>query len=258
MHVLKSWSRASSLQLSLGALAAAALVAAAVIHFRETPPLPGDGACASLVRRHPWEPRPENRQANQTLPTEPVAFNVNPHWQGWRQKASRVTGNFTGTTDEVIQWAACKWGFDEHLVRALAFKESSWKQSAQGDYCADGTPRSFGIIQIRHGYCDGRLANGGHPWTLLSTALNLDYGLAILRACYEGDFYDGGPWLYGGQKIVGDLWGCVGFYYSGQWYDGGAKSYIAAVKPILAEKPWISQWGWPGEESEALAASDPD
>ena len=31
--------------------------------------------------------------------------------------AARVTGNFTGTTDMILQWAACKWGIDEDIVR---------------------------------------------------------------------------------------------------------------------------------------------
>jgi autotransporter family porin len=36
----------------------------------------------------------------------------------------RVTGNFTGTTDEIIQWAAHKWGIDEDVVRSVATAES--------------------------------------------------------------------------------------------------------------------------------------
>ena len=40
----------------------------------------------------------------------------------------RVTGNFTGTTDEILQWAACKWGIDEDLVRAQVAIESWWDQ----------------------------------------------------------------------------------------------------------------------------------
>ena len=44
---------------------------------------------------------------------------------------SRVDGNFTGTTDEILQWGACKWGFDEDLVRAIAATETWWKQPAK-------------------------------------------------------------------------------------------------------------------------------
>jgi hypothetical protein len=48
-------------------------------------------------------------------------------WDGWL--LPRVTGHFTGTTDEILQWAACKWGLPDNLVRAVAARESSWYQS---------------------------------------------------------------------------------------------------------------------------------
>ena len=35
-----------------------------------------------------------------------------------------VTGGFTGTTDEIIQWAAHKWGIPEDILRAVAVNES--------------------------------------------------------------------------------------------------------------------------------------
>jgi len=47
--------------------------------------------------------------------------------------ARRIDGNFTGTTDEIIRWGACKWGFDEDIVRAVAVNESYWRQSQLGD-----------------------------------------------------------------------------------------------------------------------------
>ena len=111
--------------------------AAYVSYFGTLPPgapLPGEAACAREVARDPWEPRPDNRVANQT----------NPFTQGFRLRDSylgsygpgyedRVTGNFTGTTDEIIRWGACKWGFDENTVRAQAVVESFWRQSTRGD-----------------------------------------------------------------------------------------------------------------------------
>ena len=57
---------------------------------------------------------------------------------------NRVTGNFTGTTDEIIQWVACKWGVDEDAVRAQIIKESYWYQSNVGD-----NGESFGLGQVR-------------------------------------------------------------------------------------------------------------
>ena len=56
----------------------------------------------------------------------------------------RVDGDFAGTTDEIIQWAACKWGIDEDIVRAQVIKESYWYMSAIGD-----GGESFGLGQVR-------------------------------------------------------------------------------------------------------------
>ncbi|HEX3564080.1 MAG TPA: carbohydrate binding domain-containing protein, partial [Acidimicrobiales bacterium] len=70
-----------------------------------------------------------------------------------------------------------------------------------------------------------------------STAFNLDVSLMYHRLCYQGYV----QWLtsigYTSYK-AGDLWGCVGQWYSGNWYDAGAKSYITTVQSYLASKPW--------------------
>ena len=67
----------------------------------------------------------------------------------------RVTGNFTGTTDEIIQWAACKWGIDEDIVRAQTAMESWWHQSTVGD-----NGESFGLMQVRQPYWGWAFNNG--------------------------------------------------------------------------------------------------
>ena len=36
-----------------------------------------------------------------------------------------VTGNYAGTTDEIIQWAALKWGFAPDVLRAVAVIEAA-------------------------------------------------------------------------------------------------------------------------------------
>lgn len=216
--------------------------------------LPSESTCAANVRRGSWEPRPENFTANHTVPDAPVPWANTPqqlYWKLWIQKRNRVTGNFTGTTDEIVQWASCKWGIDENTVRAVAANESSWNQSARGDF-ANGAYHSFGIMQVRHDSADGSLDNGGFPETLEHTALNVDFFAAQLRSCFEGDFYDGGLWLYGGIQIKGDIWGCIGSYYSGNWYDSAARSYITRIQGILATKPWLS---WTSTSVSALTAS---
>jgi hypothetical protein len=93
-------------------------------------------------------------------------------------------------------------------------------------------------MQVKDHYSNGSPVHGGYPWTQRSTALNVDFFGARLRACLDGDFYDGGDWLYGGRRVKGDLWGCVGAWYSGAWYDSDSRRYIDQVKAILAARPW--------------------
>jgi len=168
----------------------------------------------------------------------PAAGGVDSRWN--TQIMPRVTGNFTGTTDEIIQWAACKWGFDEDIVRAVAVGESSWRMSQLGDYrddpakCAPGygtpCPTSFGMMQVKW-----TAHPATYPLSKQSTAFNIDYILAVRRGCFEG--YE--TWLskYGGYR-AGDQWGCVGRWYSGKWHDAAADDYITRRKADLVDRAW--------------------
>ena len=82
-----------------------------------------DSYCASAVKPNSFEPRPDNDQANHTVAATPYNWSVENYWTLWRDKRDKVTGNFTGTTTEIIQWAACKWGIDEDTIRADAVIE---------------------------------------------------------------------------------------------------------------------------------------
>src|SRR5205809_8108523 len=81
-------------------------------YFQLLPPgsaLPSDAECAARVHRSPWEPRADNYAANHASVTNTLSSfsQFSSTWNS--QYRSRVTGNFKGTTDEIIQWAACKW-----------------------------------------------------------------------------------------------------------------------------------------------------
>jgi hypothetical protein len=201
--------------------------------------LPSDQTCASQVKKTA-EQKPGNNTANHTKPSS------KPNLQGnfgsdpvANQDLARVDGNFTGTTDEILQWAACKWGWDVDMIRADAVVESNWNQNAQGavqtdsSKCVDGMKApcalAFGIIQVRADFHPNT-----YPYTAQSTAFDVDYALALQRACFDGH-------LYLGAKTKGDAWGCVGAYYSGQWLDSGAQSYIAKVQAQYNAKPW-TKW----------------
>ncbi|MBA2575190.1 MAG: hypothetical protein H0V05_00860 [Euzebyaceae bacterium] len=212
--------------------------------FATLPPgstLPSDAECAAKVRRSDWEPRSQNHSANHTVPDSvsiPAWDGVDSHWN--TQIMPRVTGNFTGTTDEIIQWGACKWGFDEDNVRAVAVGESNWHMSQLGDDrddpddCAPGysapCPTSFGIMQVKW-----TAHPGTHPLSELSTAFNVDYALAVRRGCFEG--YE--TWLgdYGDYR-AGDEWGCIGRWYSGRWHDADGDGYISRRRADLADRAW--------------------
>jgi autotransporter family porin len=225
-------------------------------------PLPSGDTCAGLVHRSAWEPRPENATANRTSPAF-VSLPGYTVYDGFddraRGLADRVNGRFQGTTDEIMQWASCKWGIPDDIVRAMAVTETGWYQglrdtagvpvsgSGFGDFsrnpakCQVGysipCPQSFGLLQVK-----ATSEPGTFPWSRDSTAFNVDYALMVWRVCYEGGIswlarYPGGSTPYQG----GDPWGCVGFWYSGNWYgyDGGATTYIQTVKGYTTAKPWV-------------------
>lgn len=213
--------------------------------------LPSDAQAAAQVKCSKWEPRPANDAANNTVPTGTLPRVGDGGMQNSQAVFGRVTGNFKGTTDEIIQWASIKWGLSDDMVRAVAYAESQWWQNRKdangqpvphygyGDYgnCpatsrypASG-PGSYGITQVK--WCthnDDTGEFGPWPWAEDSTAYNLDYYGALIRGCNEG-------WDYVGT--AGDIWGCVGRWFSGDWYDTAANNYINTVKSHLNGKPWL-------------------
>lgn len=205
-----------------------------------------DSYCTSAVTPNSWEPRPDNYQANHTVLSPPYNWDVENYWTKWANKRAQVTGNFTGTTTEIIQWAACKWGIDEDTIRAAAVQESYWHMSTIGDVCGPVGEASYGLLQIKNMDCSGTMIQGGYPDTMEATALNADWYAARIRSCYDGDFYDGN-WLYLGQtvdQIAAQngwsyvFWGCIGFHYSGNWSPG--QPYELSVKQILSNRTWES------------------
>jgi hypothetical protein len=140
--------------------------------------LPDDSSCAQRVSRSLWEPRPDNDGPNHRTP-DPDAVHAafaarprvtagayDPRWDRWL--LPRVTGDHVGTTDQNIQWAACKWGIADNLLRAVALRESGWfqyevypgGQCVLQHGCGDMPPASDGASRV---YC-GRLAGEGHDY----------------------------------------------------------------------------------------------
>lgn len=190
--------------------------------------LPSGTECAARVRSTP-EVRPGNAAPNANRGNRTNANN-RTDWSGF----DRVDGDFAGTTDEIIQWAACKWGIDEDIARAQVVIESWWHQSAVGD-----NGESFGLGQVRttaHGSAFEYSVNAQS-----SSAYNLDYTYASWRACYEGVY----GWLNtverNGTYGPGDLWGCIGVWFSGRWYvnnDDYLNQPGHGVRWHLANRTW--------------------
>jgi hypothetical protein len=186
---------------------------------------------AKLVNRHGWEPRPENRASNYRWPGKRAVL-------AWRKRSEMpykryVDGRFRGTTDEIIQWAAHKWGINTNLMRAVATVESWWEMSTLGD---DGD--SVGLFQVRRPY---------HCWGNCSimrnfTAFNADYYGGIIRSYFDGLQ----TWLRrepdnGRPYRAGDIWGSLGAWYSGRWWGPPSRPiqpYLKDIKLRMAEKTW--------------------
>ena len=184
-----------------------------------------DRQAAARVNETSWEPRQNNAQENRRRPSD-------EQLRDFRRRSEMVnrfdvTGHYRGTTDEILQWAARKWGFDPDLLRAVAAVESYWNMSAVGD-----GGLSFGIFQMKKTYhcCP--------PLSSKYTAFNADYYGAILRAYYDGQQ----KWLNdverGERYRAGDIWGSVGSWYAGRWRTSEALDYIHRVQDTLRDEPW--------------------
>jgi hypothetical protein len=228
--------------------------------------LPGDAAAAALVQSSTWEVRPDNARYNHVMPTRLALQRVSdeahaydPRWN--KYILARITGHFTGTTDEIFQWAAVKWGIPDDIIRTVAYMESDWHQSNHGDYVHDRAkclagygklpcPVTFGIVGVRSTNWPGIF-----PWNRDSTAAAVDVLGGWLRGCYEGWVWwlrDHGNRSHGVYR-AGDIWGCVGTWYSGNWLDGSAatpgssEDYIHRAEFWYQHRPWLST-GFPARD----------
>jgi hypothetical protein len=223
-----------------GWLAAASLPKLVPSHFATLPlgqPLPSGADCATLVR-----PTPENKPAN----TAKNLVRVSPPTLPSPALFQRVDGNFSGTTDEIMQWAACKWGVDEDIVKAMAANESRWNDRALGDFTSDRSlcadehplgvdgvagqcPQSLGFMQLKWRY-----HQAAHPATAQSNAYHLDYAFAVWRSCYEGNL----TFLNRSGYKAGDVLGCIGNWHAGDWKSPSGQIYVDRVMTFVAERPW--------------------
>jgi hypothetical protein len=232
--------------------------AAGAAYFRTLPPgaqLPSGALCAKLVDATPLaETKSGNRQYNsRTGGRVGTKFLASDGPQA-EKLAKRINGDFTGSTIDILRWAACKWGINQDIVFAQAAVESWWQQDTLGGWttdradCPPSKPGNKLDQADKPGQCPvtwGILQNTYQPgltgWPAIagSTAMNADAAYAVWRSCYDG--YE--TWLNtmprGSQYHEGNVWGCVGRWFSGQWLNPPALGYIAQVKQYMREKIWL-------------------
>jgi hypothetical protein len=222
-------------------------------------PLPDEATCARLVRRTP-EQEPSNATANARVTTPAEVARIDP----WDRPnmifdnaalalQARVTGDFTGTTDELLQWTACKWGFDEDYLRAEAYQQSIWRQGAHSDWLdspspdcppdadtrtSNGTPQcaqTYGMLQVVW-----KFHKAAWPMFRDSTPFHLDFVYGLRRVCFEGWDIGQASRLGSADRpyTKGDYLGCLGAHFSGIWFDDEAKAYISRVQGQLMGRAW--------------------
>ena len=216
--------------------------------------LPSSSNCAQWVHQHSngREIRPQNTPYNETIgrslnipffSTSTVAYDQRAN----SDIAARVNGQFRGTSEDILRWGACKWGFDENTVKAMAANESWWKQALHNNWttqCPKNHPpgsdnaqyptmchRDYGLLQLNFDYYAA-----AWPEAETSSAMNVDTALSIVRACFEGYTL----WMAqtNPSYAKGDAWGCLGAYNSGKWYDSQARAYIQNIQNFMNKRVW--------------------
>ena len=219
-----------------------------------------DAKAAAPITRAP-ELRPGNTAANDYVPSNfdlrsfrsakdstsgETAVQEN-HWYAY------VTGRDglkNPSTDDLIQWAARKWGIPEDWLRALTAFESLWHQSWNGDLtrvpagwyksyppqarAASGKVyESMGIAQIKW-LPNGSINVGSGRLRWESTAFGLDYLGATIRFYYDGDC----RWCGAGYH-AGQTWASIGAWNApNPWGNAKQRWYITKVKEDLAQRTW--------------------
>jgi len=216
---------------------------------------PLSDAQATQLVRPAAETRAENTDENSYRPT---AAELNTFRNGQVDRYGRtalqynpltayVTGAFSGTTDEILQWVAHKWGIPEDVVRSVAINESWWRMSQLGDRATVTDPsryptlsrvagsndvyQSLGIMQVK--WTPQGLHQGTEPLRWQSTAFNADYWGAVVRYYYDGLCY----WCGAGYS-AGQAWASVGAWYTPDPWLTGSIAYVDRLKTHMIGQPW--------------------
>lgn len=161
------------------------------------------------------------------------------------------------STDNLIQWAAHKWGIPEDWLRAEYIVESYWNQFQLGDDTrvssrwyhvypyqsrishTSNVYQSLGITQVRWAP-DGSLGAGTEPLRWESTAFNVDEQAATIRFYYDNP--SGARYSWGDRTYAPcQEWPSIGAWYMPYpWGNAGQADYIRTAQGHLAGHDWVS------------------
>jgi hypothetical protein len=161
------------------------------------------------------------------------------------------------STDDLIQWAAHKWGIPEDWLRAEYALESAWNGFMIGNEAtvpgawyseyplqaqvpgSSQVYESMGITQIEWAP-DGSVGAGTEPLRWESNAFNIDYQAATVRFFYDNP--SGARSLWGDSSYVPcQQWNSIGGWFDPYpWNNAGQASYIATVQNYLNEQIWAT------------------
>lgn len=220
-----------------------------------------DAQAAALVKPAP-ETRPDNTTANQYRPSSAeISQFLNGEKDSYGNLPAQgdpyytyVTGGFTGTTDEIIQWAAAKWGLPADWLRAEYVDESHWHQSAKGDLTtvqdaslypafsrvsSTSVYQSLGITQVKWNHPDANTSGiGTEPLRWKSTAFNVDYQAATVRFYFDDPGGKRSSWGDATYKRCENWLSIGGWYEPYPWNNSGQQNYVSKIQSILAARTW--------------------
>jgi hypothetical protein len=159
------------------------------------------------------------------------------------------------STDDLIQWAAHKWGIPENWLRAQYVEESYWNSFMLGDdtpvtgayypsYPSQARAagrlnvyQSMGIAQVRWNP-DGSVDPGNEPLRWESTAFNIDFQAAMVRFYYDNPRGSRTAWGDSSYKPC-EQWASIGGWNSPYpWNNAEQQHYIDEVRQWLHDRQW--------------------
>jgi hypothetical protein len=236
-----------------------------------------DQAAAALVTHEP-ETRPDNDKpysingvrypsANSYVPSQDQLAKFRSAKTSLKQPILQLNpylryvdgrdGLHDPSTDDLIQWAAHKWGIPENWLKAEFVLESSWNSFMRGDLApvsaadyhkyppqsrvpgTDEVYRSLGITQIMWDP-EGDEGAGTEPLRWLSTAFNLDFQAAMVRYFYDNPLNARKAWGDASYKPC-QKWNSIGaWFHPYPWGNSGQADYAKTVQHNLATTAWRS------------------